>query len=438
VERAGSAVVTRACGESRFKDATRGAANMPVKARPRIGLIVILSLAFAVALVWSAPSLSRPTSAAAQGFCTGAGGTISYGGGPCGLYGGGGCSPYLFSGCGGYGYGYGSGSGYGYGCGVLGACSSCYGGYSVGCGGSGCGYGYYTTACGVYSTYGGCMSPALCLSAATCPTILPAGESCSGGVITCAAIGQTCSNSGVANSPSINCPGGTVLSSGGCVVPSASVTCTGSGVTAPSQSQCPTSCPDGTFVPTGQQCPPSASIPSGGYAAAGPYSGSSSSGSAAGSQSAILVSAVTGGWNLIGGPNGSAVAGASAPIFTFQAGDTSYETLASGATLKAGAGYWVDFGQATTMALPIVPAGTASVTLPPGQWVMIGNPGDAPAMISGADAVLVYDPGSGYIQTTTLAPGQGAWAVSDNGTTATISWGAPQIPSPSSGSSSAP
>jgi len=145
------------------------------------------------------------------------------------------------------------------------------------------------------------------------------------------------------------------------------------------------------------------------------------------------VSAVHSGWNLVGGPDGSTVTGAVGPAYTLQPGDTSYETIA-GAPLRGGEGYWVDFTNGTSVSLPVVGAGQISVQLPPGQFVLIGDPGTAPATVSGADTVLVFDPSNGYLPTMTLAPGQGAWAESDLGSTATISWG-PPLPPPSTPSS---
>jgi len=84
-------------------------------------------------------------------------------------------------------------------------------------------------------------------------------------------------------------------------------------------------------------------------------------------------------------------------------------------------GYWAFFSAAGTVTLPVVGPQTQTVTLPPSQWVMIGNPGSAVARLSGADRVLTYDPTSGtYTQVTSLQPGQGAWAISYLGGAVTI------------------
>jgi hypothetical protein len=52
---------------------------------------------------------------------------------------------------------------------------------------------------------------------------------------------------------------------------------------------------------------------------------------------------------------------------------------------------------------------------------MIGNPGSTTASVTGADSIMTYNATtSQYASTTSLTPGQGAWAISYNGGTATI------------------
>ena len=121
------------------------------------------------------------------------------------------------------------------------------------------------------------------------------------------------------------------------------------------------------------------------------------------------------GWNLVGGPAGTTINGATGPLYTYQAADTSYETIPSGAPLQAGEGYWAYFSTPATLTPPLATAQTTMVALPASHFVMVGNPYDASVTLSGADSVLTYDPVHGYAQTTTLAPGQGAWAFSAGG-----------------------
>lgn len=59
--------------------------------------------------------------------------------------------------------------------------------------------------------------------------------------------------------------------------------------------------------------------------------------------------------------------------------------------------------------------------LPARQYVMVGDPGTTAATVLGAYSVVTFDPSAnGYVPATTLAPGQGAWAISINGGTATV------------------
>jgi PKD repeat protein len=126
------------------------------------------------------------------------------------------------------------------------------------------------------------------------------------------------------------------------------------------------------------------------------------------------------GWNLVAGAAGSALAGAVGSLYTLQAGDSTYETLSPTSALNAGEGYWAFFPGASSGSIPPGSTGAVSVPLAAGGYVMIGNSGTTPATVSGADAVLIYDPIGGYQPATVLEPGQGAWAFSASGGTATI------------------
>lgn len=134
------------------------------------------------------------------------------------------------------------------------------------------------------------------------------------------------------------------------------------------------------------------------------------------------------GWNLVAGFTGAGgratiVDAAGGPLYTFQAGDTAYETLPSSTPLTAGRGYWVYFSQPASIAFPqaVPPFAPVAESLPAGQFVLIGDPFPTTATVSGADVVYVYDPATGYQPATTLQAGQGAWAFSAQGATITIS-----------------
>src|SRR5579871_1649737 len=116
----------------------------------------------------------------------------------------------------------------------------------------------------------------------------------------------------------------------------------------------------------------------------------------AGSSGAVSSVTYHAGWNLVGAPDGTRYAGADGPIYTLQPGDTAYEAFPAGTPAVAGAGYWVYFGAGRRLDLPDG-QGFVTIELPPGQWVLIGNPsGLRTAPVSGADAVFTYDPGRGY------------------------------------------
>jgi hypothetical protein len=126
------------------------------------------------------------------------------------------------------------------------------------------------------------------------------------------------------------------------------------------------------------------------------------------------------GWNLVGVPAGGTVTGAVPPYYTYQAGNTAYQTAQ---TLQPGIGYWANLPAASTSSLPVTGPVTVTKSLPAGQYIMIGNPGSSSALVTGADVVYTYSAGAGYQATTTLQPGQGAWVLSSAGGTATVSSG---------------
>ena len=114
--------------------------------------------------------------------------------------------------------------------------------------------------------------------------------------------------------------------------------------------------------------------------------------------------------------------GANGPMYTWQLGDTVYQTIANGTAVKAGVGYWAYFTSDSTNTVPLTTSGTINVQLPAGVPILIGNPGSTDAALSGADSVSAFDPTSNnYNAVTTLKPGQGGWAISSAGGSVTIS-----------------
>jgi hypothetical protein len=127
------------------------------------------------------------------------------------------------------------------------------------------------------------------------------------------------------------------------------------------------------------------------------------------------------GWSVVGGPTNTVITGNIGPLYTYQAADFAYQIVPSGSALIAGEGYWAYFGAPITDVLPLAPGQAASMQIPASHWVMIGDPGSGAATVSGVDFMVIFNPAANqYQQTTTVEPGQGAWAWSWNGGTARI------------------
>ncbi|HZQ38672.1 MAG TPA: hypothetical protein VFD32_22295, partial [Dehalococcoidia bacterium] len=111
------------------------------------------------------------------------------------------------------------------------------------------------------------------------------------------------------------------------------------------------------------------------------------------------------------------------PLYTFQAGDTNYETLPQGSPIAAGRGYWAFFNAPTTVPLTASSQSSITVNAPAGQFIMVGNPSQTQTMtVRGADVVYLFDTAANnYVASTILPPGKGAWVYSDAGATVTIS-----------------
>jgi len=183
------------------------------------------------------------------------------------------------------------------------------------CGGALVGAGQACSGPGVSTSSPGC-SGTFCAPSTT--------TTCPGGVIV--ALGQSCN--GQNNS---YCPNGTRAVPGQSCI---SVTCS-NGVQQPANFPCPKPianqlCDNGQSLPVGQLCPSTPATTSVPVPTAPP---------------GVTVTYAAG-WNIVAGPSGTTVTGASGSVYTLQPGDASYETLPSGGTLKPGAGYLADFRRA--------------------------------------------------------------------------------------------
>jgi PKD repeat protein len=133
--------------------------------------------------------------------------------------------------------------------------------------------------------------------------------------------------------------------------------------------------------------------------------------------------AVAAGWNLVSGPSGSVFSQCNGPLYTFQAGNTAYQVVPNTSGIVNGQGYWCFLNAPTTLSLNGQGTTSASISAPPSQWVMVGNPSATQTLtVRGADSVVTWNPGTGaYVQASVIVPGQGAWAISLNGGTITVS-----------------
>jgi hypothetical protein len=269
-----------------------------------------------------------------------------------------------------------------------------------------------------------------------CPTvcanqqIVAAGQPCPQGTygtqqFTCPGttltlpIGTPCPQ-GYNGAPQFTCPGTAITLPVGTPCPQGSnttpqFTCPGTSLTLPVGVPCPGNCPAGQLAYSNQPCasgstaptpPPAPPSPSLLVPAHSPYATSAS---------------YAAGWNIVAAPGSSILSSFSGWLYTFQGGDTSYELIPVGTALKPGAGYWAYAPSPMTSTLAPAAQTSVAVQVPAHQYVMIGNPGNTVATVSGADVVLIYNPSSGsYIPTTQLAAGQGGWAGSANGALVTI------------------
>jgi hypothetical protein len=115
------------------------------------------------------------------------------------------------------------------------------------------------------------------------------------------------------------------------------------------------------------------------------------------------------GWNLVGGPGGSTLVGATGNLYTLQPGDSSYQTFPANTPLQACWGYWAFFPNGGSL-VPGVSQPGCEAGVVAGQRVMVGNAstgGSAP--VDGADQVLTYTPAGGYQAATAIPVGAGAW-----------------------------
>ena len=136
--------------------------------------------------------------------------------------------------------------------------------------------------------------------------------------------------------------------------------------------------------------------------------------------SAVTVS-YPAGWNLIGGPAGTTLSGAHGRLYTYGFKDTQYEGFAADTPLTGGLGYWAYFPTGGSATLGSSGPCVIAVPIGAGEWVMVGHPwATGTATVRGAERVLTYQPGGGYVSGVKLKPGEAAWAYSTVATSAAV------------------
>ena len=126
------------------------------------------------------------------------------------------------------------------------------------------------------------------------------------------------------------------------------------------------------------------------------------------------------GWNLVAGPSGTDFSAASGSLYTLQPGDSDYESIDVSEDPQTGYGYWAYFTSGATVDLAESTTDSYEVEALAESWLMAGNPGATAARVTGADAVYLYDPASGFTLSSTLPPGRGALVYSAGGGVITV------------------
>jgi len=123
------------------------------------------------------------------------------------------------------------------------------------------------------------------------------------------------------------------------------------------------------------------------------------------------------GWNLVSGPDGTVFSQADDPMYTLETDGTTNTPRPNAWGVTSGYGYWAKFDVATTVALHGCDTPVVIRSAPASTFIMIGNPRATTTLpVYGADVVYWYDPDlNNYVVVTTLAPGQGALAISLTG-----------------------
>lgn len=119
------------------------------------------------------------------------------------------------------------------------------------------------------------------------------------------------------------------------------------------------------------------------------------------------------GWNLVAGPQGARLALHGEPLYSLDGSQPQFAENTQGA-VDSGVGYWVFYGTGQTLLLVGVPQLVTQVHVNGGGWATLGNSGNKPAAVRGADLALVYDPQAGFQPATLVQPGQAVMVYADS------------------------
>lgn len=126
------------------------------------------------------------------------------------------------------------------------------------------------------------------------------------------------------------------------------------------------------------------------------------------------------GWNLIAAPSGNTLAKASGPAYALGPHSDGYQVVGPG-ELIGGRAVWVFFPEDTTVTLGKTAAEYSRTLAPANEYLLLGDPSaTATLTLSGADTAFAYDPAEGYKAVSELAPGQGAFVLSEGGSAITL------------------
>ena len=129
------------------------------------------------------------------------------------------------------------------------------------------------------------------------------------------------------------------------------------------------------------------------------------------------------GWSLVASPDGTAPAGAIGPLYSLNTVSGDYDAMAQGNAIEPGTGYWAFFDRDSRAMFGPLGSSHVPITeqLPPGQWVLVGNPYPRTANLDGPDSFYYYIPSQGYVTGNGyLGPGEAVWAYSAAGGTGTF------------------